>query len=286
MSSICFDALGTKWEVSLPYKEIDSKLENKIKERIEVFDSIYSRFREDSLISKMSKETGIYELPADAKPLFDLYQRLYTVTDGSFTPIIGSALVEAGYDKKYSFQVKKLNKVSDFNEAVEYNFPKITLKQPLQFDFGAAGKGYIMDLVGEMLQKNQIDNYTIDAGHDLLLNGYDKPLRIALEHPADVKMALGVAVLASGSICASSGNRRKWGEYHHIIDANALQSPKDILGSWTTADTALVADGLATALFFTKPEILGKYFDFEYLIIYSDYSLDKSDNFPIVDLYV
>ena len=75
-----FDAIGTRWQIDL-YSSLSSSkkknLLNKIKDTIFEFDSVYSRFRQDSLITRMSRKTGIYNLPSHADFLFSLYERLY-----------------------------------------------------------------------------------------------------------------------------------------------------------------------------------------------------------------
>ena len=100
-----FEAIGTQWQIDfdLTLSEVRSaQLLAKIKDRIEVFDKNYSRFRSDSIVTKMSQKAGQYSLPDDAEPLFSLYKKLYDSTNGLFTPLIGQLLVESGYDEKYS----------------------------------------------------------------------------------------------------------------------------------------------------------------------------------------
>ena len=40
------------------------------------------------------------------------------------------------------------------------------MKQAAMLDFGAAGKGYLVDIVGQVLENHGIKNYVIDAGGD------------------------------------------------------------------------------------------------------------------------
>src|SRR3989338_5226434 len=106
-----FEAIGTHWNIelfNLSATVQTSVLKEKVLNRINEFDAIYSRFRDDSLVTKMSKAAGTYELPKDALPLLDLYQELYTLTNGLVTPLIGNALEQAGYDAAYSLEPKVL----------------------------------------------------------------------------------------------------------------------------------------------------------------------------------
>ena len=90
---------------------------------------------------------------------------------------------------------------------------------------------------------------------------------------------IGVIPIQNRSICASAGNRRTWGNFHHIISPKTLQPIKHILSAWIVADTALIADGLATAIFFTSPKKLQKYYTFEYLLLFPDFHIEKSAGF-------
>jgi thiamine biosynthesis lipoprotein len=287
--TIDFEAIGTVWKIevfnSVPDKAA-ARLRQSVLTRIDEYDKNYSRFRDDSLVTSMSREAGRYTLPDDAQPLLDLYKQLYDISDGAVTPLIGQTLVEAGYDASYSLKPGKMNTPPKWEDILDYKFPHFTLKQPALLDFGAAGKGYLVDIIGGILHEHGANSYLINAGGDILYQTTNSErLNIGLEHPADSSMAIGVAHISNQSLCGSAGNRRAWGKYHHIIDPKSLDSPRHIAAAWIVADTALLADGLATAIFFVHPEDLQSHFNFEYAIIRSDMSLEHSEKFP-ADFFV
>lgn len=275
-----FDAIGTHWVIDSTFdpllkKKVFKDIQNIIRE----FDNTYSRFISTSIVSKMAQEANVYSF-SDHYPMITLYSDLYTLSGGLFTPLIGSVLEDAGYDSSYSLQSSILTKPYTWDEAIEYTKNTITIKKPVLLDFGAMGKGYLVDKVGEVFKKWKISNYCIDAGGDILYcNPSGKKLTVGLEHPENTKQVIGVVEIGNESICASSGNRRKWGKFHHIINPQTLASPYHILSVWVIAKNALLADALATALFFVDPKILKKHFDFEYLLLLPDYSFKKSSQF-------
>lgn len=277
-----FDAIGTKWQIDI-YENISSSNEEEIfriiDERIRVFDKDYSRFRNDSLVTEMSKKIGDYVLPADAKIMMDLYEDIYRLTDGLVTPLIGNLISDAGYDANYSLRQKgKLSTPPKWEEALEYSFPKLKIKIPVILDFGAAGKGYLIDIVGKILEDNDIKAFCIDAGGDILHRGSES-IRIGLENSTNSDEVIGIVNIKNQSICGSSGNRRVWGDFNHIINPKTLSSPKDILAVWTISETTLIADAMSTCLFFVKPEIMEEKYNFDYLIVYSDRTYIKSNDF-------
>ena len=273
-----FEAIGTQWLISIPStltEYLQATIHKAVQERIEEYDHSYSRFRDDSLVSQMAKAGGDYELPPDAPPLFELYKKVYDVTQGKVTPLIGSVMEEAGYDKEYSLVAKTLRTPPSWGDVLAFSGNKLTMKQPALIDIGAAGKGYLIDLVAEVLRKHEQHAFTIDAGGDIIhRSDVGTPIRIGLENPNDITEVIGAVTLGNASICGSAGNRRAWGKYHHIIDPQTLESPTEVLATWVIADSTLLADMLATCLFFVPAHTLFPHFAFEYIVLGKDFSVD------------
>lgn len=284
MKAFAFEAIGTHWQIDLSEElspERGEALLAQIHERISTFDRDYSRFRADSLIAQMSKRSGTYQLPADAEPMLDLYRDLYQATNGALTPLIGQVLVEAGYDAEYSLQSSVLHTPPAWEEVLEYKFPELVLKKPALLDVGAAGKGYLIDVVAEIIENFGIHSFCVDAGGDMLQRAEKaETLRVGLEHPGNFDQVIGVATITNQSLCGSAGNRRAWGTFHHIINPHTLQSPRDILAVWTIAKTTLLADAIATCLFLVPAKSLLPKYQFEYALVRSDYSIERSPGFP------
>lgn len=282
MTEFKFDAIGTSWKIDIN-KELSSTEEGSllknIKDRIDIFDKDYSRFRSDSLVTFMSKNSGNHVLPADADKMISLYKKMFDITSGLVTPLIGQTLVDAGYDDKYSLKKGNMVKPKSWREAMEWNEPNLYLKEPALLDFGACGKGYLVDIVSEIIEYFDIKDYCVDAGGDMRQRSPNRSLKVGLEHPEKQDMVIGVIELSNKSLCGSAGNRRKWGDLHHIINPETLTSPKDILAVWVLAERTILADILTTGLFFVSSDLLEKHFDFDYLIVYADYSVKKSDGF-------
>ena len=284
MLSFAFDAIGTKWQIEIN-QHIESSTQEEIKKEInttiEQFDSSYSRFKKDSLVTRMSQEAGTYTLPQNAEPMMSLYKQLYQISCGLFTPLIGNTISSTGYDADYSLiPQKNIQPTPAWQDIAIYNHPTLTLKKPTLFDFGAMGKGYLVDLIATILQTHNIHSYIIDASGDIAhKNKEEEALRIALQHPQDSTKAIGVIQLSNQSLCGSAGNKRAWHNYHHIINPKTLSSPKNILATWVTANSTMLADALATYLFLLPAQDLVSQFDFEYAILDKDYTLERSPNF-------
>lgn len=244
-----FEAIGTFWRIDtrepLPASAVAA-----VTERIDRFDRDWSRFRGDSRVSRIAANPGRHVLSPDAPALLGFYRELYRATAGRVSPLVGRALESLGYDAAYRLRADDdIPPVPAWDEAVAWDGEALTAVRPVLLDVGAAGKGYLVDLVSDLLTEHGIPEQIVDASGDLRTRGV--PMRIALEHPLDARKAVGIAELADGAFCASAANRRAWGNgLHHLLDPATGSPVRGVLATWVIAPTALVADGIATALFF------------------------------------
>lgn len=287
MESFVFEAIGTRWEIATQ-SGINERVRQQISSLVQEFDSVYSRFREDSLVSRVATSVrgGIFSFPEQAVPLFELYDKLYKVTDGAVDPLVGRHLELMGYDKTYSL-TPAAQQLEGQNSRCKPRWEKdivrsgqiITTFRPVVIDFGAAGKGYLVDLVSRLLHEAGHPHFIVDGSGDIRHAG-PSAIRVGLEHPFRPEEVIGIASLHEAALCASAINRRAWGDgLHHIVNANTGISVADVIATWATAEDALTADGLATALFFTAPEILAGEFDFTGVRLFADGKVEASPEF-------
>ncbi|MDQ2847804.1 MAG: FAD:protein FMN transferase [Actinomycetota bacterium] len=280
MPSHTFEAIGTRWTITTDVP-LSASTAAALESRAEQFDASYSRFRTDSLVGRVAEGAGSYQFPSDAEPLFSLYRKLYQVTDGAVSPLVGRALEHLGYDAGYSLHRRSGPvTVPAWDDVLAVDGSVLTTTAPVLLDVGAAGKGYLVDLLAEILQADGIGDYLIDGSGDLAQHG-EKVCRVGLEHPLDPTMVIGVANLQNAALCASATNRRRWGEnLHHIIDPATADPTVGVLASWVVADTAALADGLATALFLAEPATLADHFTFSYVRVLASGAVEHSTSFP------
>lgn len=250
-------------------------------ERVERFDRDWSRFRDDSVITKISRTAGRHRLPADAGPLLDWYRLLYEGTGGRVSPLVGRTMESLGYDSSYRLTpAADLTPVPAWDEAVAWDGEFLETIGPVLLDVGAAGKGYLVDLVAGILTMHGIGTFVVDASGDLVARGATSE-RVALEHPADPSKAIGVVPLKNGALAASATNRRTWGHgLHHVIDAVTGLPTAGVVATWALAPDTLHADGLATALFFDPAPDLLQSPAVSYVRMFADGRVEASPSFP------
>lgn len=273
-----FEALGTSWEIAT-VSQLTDGIRAKVDRAVSDFDATYSRFRADSLIRRMAEASGVYSFPANAEVLFNFYDELWEMSKGKVSPLVGDRLSAAGYDASYSLRDTGLRPAAlNYQEVIKRNGSNLSLTTPTQIDIGAIGKGYLVDVIVGLLEREGISDAVVDGSGDLRTIGAFNE-SIGLENPFNTDEIIGVVQLKNRALCASATNRRKWGEWHHIIDATTGNPTTEITATWVIADTAMVADGLATALFFVDPSELQKRYTYEYMRVFADGSAQYSDYF-------
>ncbi|EIK84733.1 FAD:protein FMN transferase [Gardnerella pickettii] len=297
-------ALGTGIIISSSVP-ISQRVEQRIRDFVEEYESVLSRFRADSLVSRMAraKRGGEFEFPTWAQPLFALYSEFYAATHGAFDACIGADLLALGYNNSVHFIPqsaaglgKNENSSSDswsnYRRALPITWADISqgggsttlcINQPVQLDFGAAGKGYFVDLVTQIIKEELSGDspadfdFLVNAGGDMraCFSKENSQIKVALENPFDTAQAVGVASIASGALCASSNARRRWKVKDasgfesnliatHLINALDGIPACDLCASWAyipakTCDfPTAYADALATALFVSQESDLQK----------------------------
>lgn len=306
-------ALGTGIIISSS-KPIPQRVQKRIRAFVDEYESVLSRFRADSLVSRMAcaDDGGDFEFPEWAGPLFTLYSEFYAATHGAFDACIGADLLALGYNNSVQFVPKSAASASDdsdswsnYRRALPVTWGNIsrdcgsaTLRtnQPVQLDFGAAGKGYFVDLVTQIIKEelsgdspsnsdSRADfDFLVNAGGDMraCFSEENNQIKVALENPFDTTQAVAVASIASGALCASSSARRRWKVKDtsylgkdasgfesnliatHLINALDGIPACDLCASWVyipakTCDfPTAYADALATALFVSQENNLQK----------------------------
>ena len=275
-------ALGTGLLISTA-RPVSTGLRANMERLIDGYEHVLSRFRADSLVTRIgnAEHGGHFDFPNWTGPLFDLYDALHDVTRGAIDPCVGEDLIRLGYDASMNFTVTRnapkhlgaLRGRSVWGHDVERHGTTLVTHDPVQLDFGACGKGYLVDLLGHMLiqeksadwddfsgpasssthHPNQVSypnqnhfssqppQFVIDAGGDLLVHA-EQTISVALEDPEDQSRAIGVAHIANGALCASAPSRRHWNiainEYtqiaiHHLLNAIDGLPAQQTEASWT-----------------------------------------------------
>ena len=272
-----FDAIGTLWEIETSH-ELGADDRERVGAEIERFDREWSRFREDSSVTRVGREGGSISSP-DAGAMLDAYRDLSRVSSGAVNPLVAESLDALGYDASYSLVASSpIVAPADWSDRVRWTAGEATASAPALLDVGALGKGRLVDLVAGVLADVPGD-LVVDAGGDMRVRG--DVVRVGLEHPYDPTKAIGVIELQDAALCASAINRRAWGDgLHHVLDARTGVPVRTWAATWAIAPEAMRADAVATALFFDGGPELAASWGVEWVRMTTDGRAERSPGCP------
>ncbi len=277
MTTWSFDAIGTRWEIETA-AELPAVHRVGVQARIAAFDAEWSRFRGDSVISRLGAGGGRVPAPADTVAMLDAYRELSDATDGAVNPLIGQGLAALGYNAALTLHHGSSEPApEDWQEMLRWSASDLSLTTPATIDVGALGKGRLVDLVHATLA-GITGPVIVDASGDMLVRGGG--IRVALEHPYDATRAIGVVRIEDEALCASATNRRAWGSgLHHVLDARTGEPVRTWAATWAIAPDAMRADAIATALFFDGGPDLAEAWGVQWVRMSTDGRVQRSTDF-------
>ena len=273
MASWRFEAIGTRWEIETT-EPLGGAAVAAVTAEIERFDREWSRFRADSDVTRLGREGGSFS-SADAGPMLDAYRELSAATGGAVNPLVADSLSALGYDAAYSLEAgDPVQAPAAWEQHLSWTPAAVTASAPALLDIGALGKGRLVDLVVGVLDGVPGD-LVVDAGGDIRVRGAG--VRIGLEHPYDSTKAIGVVEVQDQALCASATNRRAWGSgLHHVLDARTGLPVRTWAATWALAPEAMIADAVATALFFEGGPDIARAWDVEWVRMSTDGRVQRS----------
>ncbi|GAA2748678.1 FAD:protein FMN transferase [Amnibacterium kyonggiense] len=279
-TSTSFEAIGTRWTLTAA-EPMTAAVLDRVDAAIAEYDAVWSRFRTDSAVAAVARGEAV-DLGPTAPPLLDLLADLRERTAGAMDPFVAASLEHLGYGASTALRPADGYLPAPRAEVVREG-TVVRTEPPRLLDVGSAGKGQLVDLVADVLADAGHADALVDASGDLRVAG--DPLRVALEHSFDPEAAIGIVEVADGAIAGSAVNRRDWSlgggrRLHHVLDARTGRPVETIAATWVLADTAMLADALATALFFVGPDTLTDAYDFRWVRMRTDGVADWSADLP------
>lgn len=285
MKEFSFQALGTQWTILVDEETLTAYDTEALFQKLKTFEEHFSRFLPGSEVNQFREaKAGRYTISEEFTRLLEVADQLRKLTAGRYDPAVGGLLEHAGYDPAYRM-------VPD-EQAMTYQLPQwslegreLTIDGPVIFDLGGIGKGYAIDLVAKTLQEQGHHFFLVDGGGDMY--GTTKRdgsvFRVALEWPGKPDTAFGVVELRHQGLAVSDSFKRRWKEWHHILDPQSKKPIAEILGCAALAKSAFAADCMTSALFLSSPEQYGavaQTFKAEYVVFRKDEAVSVSAAWP------
>jgi FAD:protein FMN transferase len=241
--TLTLEATGTIWNIEYA---CDKSLDSTIKRCLGEFEKNYSRFLSASLLSRLNTNKYFDNPTEEFRAMLAYAKKMYTSTNGVFNISVGGELVAKGYGAPAKDEI-----INDMN-LLDIGDERVSIPSNMYLDFGGFGKGWLIDKIGTLLSEKGCKKYVINGGGDILVGSDDDEETLALEHPNDPSLYIGVVKLKNGALAVSSNKKRTWQNadkvHSHIVDTSTTKVTREIASVYITAKTALTADTLATVL--------------------------------------
>lgn len=269
----------------------DTNYQKEIEAELQKVDNSLSPFNKTSIISRINRNEKV-KVDEMFSEVFQLAEKISGDTDGAFDITVAPMVNAWGFGFKTGNPptrqtIDSLRAIVGFH-TVSLQDGYIIKKNPkTMLDCSAIAKGYGTDVVARFLKKKGVQNFMVEIGGEIVVNGNNEklqPWRIGINKPTDdslnTSQAIQDVVSVSNIAMATSGNYRNFyykngKKYAHTIDPKTgYPVQHNILSATVFADDCATADAYATSFMVLgldgAKKILEKHPELCAYLIYSD----------------
>lgn len=223
-------------------------------------------YRDTSEMSRVNAAAAAGPVEIDAR-LFDILdqsRQIFLDTKGGFDPSSGP-LIALWRECRQQGRIPSQQEIEEclqhtgmeqfqFDHAartIEYRSPENEL------NLGGIGKGYALDVAGQFLTEQELENWLFYGGFSsILASGTHNQLPgwpIGIKNPLFTNQRLGTVLLQNASMSTSGSSvqhfRHAGKRYGHILDPRTGWPVSELLSVTVIAPNAALADALSTAFY-------------------------------------
>ena len=274
----------------------DVNYQKEIEAELQKVDNSLSPFNKTSIISRINRNEDV-KVDNMFAEVFQLAEKISKETDGAFDITVAPMVNAWGFGFKTGNPptkqtVDSLRAIVGFQK-VALNEDHVKKQNPhIMLDCSAIAKGYGSDIVARFLKKKGIQNFMVEIGGEIVVNGNsDKqvPWRVGINKPTDdslnTSQELQDVINVTDIAMATSGNYRNFyykngKKYAHTIDPKTgYPVQHNILSATVLAKNCATADAYATSFMVMgldgARKVLEKHPELDAYLIYSD---EKGNN--------
>lgn len=222
----------------------------------------YSRYRADSLLSRINALAGSAAIDVDDETaaLLDYAQTCFEQSDGLFD--LTSGVLRACWDFRNFVQLPVLPTQAKLDATlsrvgwhkVRWNRPRFELPAPgMEIDFGGLVKEYAADCMTSLAVQLGIRHGLVELGGDIRVIGPhpdSRPWTLGISNPLQPEQPLATLQLGAGAL-ATSGDYQRCIEiagkrYHHILNPRTGWPVTGLMAVSVIAENCLIAGSAAT----------------------------------------
>lgn len=269
----------------------DINYQKEIEAELQKVDNSLSPFNKTSIISRINRNEKV-KVDEMFSEVFQLAEKISGETDGVFDITVAPMVNAWGFGFKTGNPptrqtIDSLRAIVGFHTVSMQDGYVIKKNPKTMLDCSAIAKGYGTDVVARFLKKKGVQNFMVEIGGEIVVNGNSEklqPWRIGINKPTDdslnTSQAIQDVVSVSNIAMATSGNYRNFyykngKKYAHTIDPKTgYPVQHNILSATVFADDCATADAYATSFMVLgldgAKKILEKHPELCAYLIYSD----------------
>ena len=269
----------------------DTNYQKEIEAELQKVDHSLSPFNKTSIISRVNRNEKV-KVDEMFSEVFQLAEKISGDTDGAFDITVAPMVNAWGFGFKTGNPptrqtIDSLRAIVGFHTVSLQDGYVIKKNPKTMLDCSAIAKGYGTDVVARFLKKKGVQNFMVEIGGEIVVNGNSEklqPWRIGINKPTDdslnTSQAIQDVVSVSNIAMATSGNYRNFyykngKKYAHTIDPKTgYPVQHNILSATVFADDCATADAYATSFMVLgldgAKKILEKHPELCAYLIYSD----------------
>ena len=269
----------------------DTNYQKEIEAELQKVDNSLSPFNNTSIISRINRNEKV-KVDEMFSEVFQLAEKISGDTDGAFDITVAPMVNAWGFGFKTGNPptrqtIDSLRAIVGFHTVSMQDGYVIKKNPKTMLDCSAIAKGYGTDVVARFLKKKGVQNFMVEIGGEIVVNGNSEklqPWRIGINKPTDdslnTSQAIQDVVSVSNIAMATSGNYRNFyykngKKYAHTIDPKTgYPVQHNILSATVFADDCATADAYATSFMVLgldgAKKILEKHPELCAYLIYSD----------------
>jgi thiamine biosynthesis lipoprotein len=267
-------AMGSRFEVTLPRERGDQvPAAVAALDEADGVEALLSVFREDTEVARLNGGAAAAPVEVSAE-LFALLERcagLHAATEGAFD-VTSTPLSRCWGFLRREERVPDAIALATARSAVGMQHVRLHGErhtvafdhQRAELNFGAIGKGYAVDRMGQMLRRAGVSQALVAAGSSsvLALGGRDGGWLVDIRSPRLANERIARIVLRRGALGTSGAGEHDVTEaprYGHVIDPRTGSPARGVLSSTVVAREAATADALSTAFLIGGAELARRY---------------------------
>ena len=252
---------GTVYKVTYQHTE---NLKDEIVAELKRFDGSLSPFNDTSVITKVNRNEPV-KMDAFFRTCVSRSLEISKATDGAFDITVAPLVNAWGFGfKKGAFpDSARVDSMMQFvgYQRIHLEGDSVVKDDPrVMLNCSAVAKGFAVDVIASLLEKNGVKNFLVDIGGEIVAKGLNPDKigwRIGINKPVDdslsVNQEIGQILEIRDKGLATSGNYRNFYykdgvKYAHTIHPKTgFPIQQTVLSATVIADDCMTADAYATA---------------------------------------